>query len=183
MTFVERPGDTASHPDPTLRGSLRPLRELLAAMDDDIASLYAERGVAGVRPRFTMAIIRLHHLGPLTVRQLAEQVDVTHSAMSQTVSEMRREGLVASVPGVDARTRVVELTQQGRAMVPFLEAEWRATEDTWAELDEEVPYPLARVVEDLRAALARRSFLQRLRERVPERATGGDQASDAGQRP
>lgn len=160
--------------DPTLRSGLRPLRELFASMDADIASLHAERGVAGVRPRFSTAIVRLHHRGPMTVRQLSEQVDVTHSAMSQTVTEMRREGLVASTPGADARTRVVELTEPGRALVPFLEAEWRATEDTWADLEREVPYPLSRVVEDLRAALGSRSFLQRLRERVPEREADDD---------
>lgn len=139
-------------------------------MDDDIARLYDERDVRGVRTRFTMALIRLHHRGPMTVRGLAEQVQVTHSAMSQTVTEMRREGLVGSAPGADARTRVVTLTDVGRALVPFLEAEWRATEDVWAELEAEVPYPLARVVQDLRSALERRSFLERLRDRMPRPA-------------
>ena len=78
---------------------MRPLKLLLDAMDDDIARLYAQRGVAGVRPRFSMTLIRLHHLGPLTIRQLAAEVDVTHSAMSQTITAMRREGLVQSSPG------------------------------------------------------------------------------------
>jgi hypothetical protein len=57
------------------------------------------------------------------------------------------------------------LTARGRELVPFLEAEWRATEDAWAELEEELPYPLTRVVADIAAALDRRSFLDRIRAR------------------
>jgi DNA-binding MarR family transcriptional regulator len=137
-------------------------------MDDDIATLYAERGVAGVRPRYAMPLIRLAHEGPMTIQELAAALEVTHSAMSQTVSALRREGLVASTPGRDARTRLVELTEPGRALVPFLESEWRATEQAVAELEDEVPYPLSQVVRDLQAALDRVSFHDRIVQRLGE---------------
>jgi len=152
--------------DPTEVSHLRPLRVLLKAMDNDIARLYDRRGVAGVRPRFAMALIRLGRRGPMTIRELADAVDHTHSAMSQTVSALRREGLVRSVPGADARTRRVALTKQAREVVPFLEAEWAATEQAVAELDREIPYPLTQVVRDMEAALARRSFLDRISENL-----------------
>jgi DNA-binding MarR family transcriptional regulator len=154
--------------DPTLQSALRPLRELLAEMDGDIGRLYAARGVTGVRPRFSMALIRLHHLGPMTVKALAEQIDVTHSAMSQTVTAMRADGLVETATGRDARTRDVALTDRGRALVPFLEAEWRATERAWAELEAELPYALTQVVEDISAALRRRSFLDRITHQLEQ---------------
>nr|WP_084628749.1 MarR family transcriptional regulator [Amycolatopsis nigrescens] len=131
-------------------------------MDDDIAKLYDERGVVGVRPRFAMPLIRLGRRGAMTIRQLAESLDVTHSAMSQTVSAMRREGLVSSTPGTDARTREVVLTERAEALVPFLEAEWRATEQAVAELEDEIPYALSQVVRDIEAALTRRSFHDRI---------------------
>jgi DNA-binding MarR family transcriptional regulator len=152
--------------DPTLRSALRPLRQLMIAMDDEIARLYAERGVAAVRPRFTKALIRLRHRGPMTVKELAEQVEVTHSAMSQTLTAMRAAGLVETTPGPDARTRRVALTARGRELVPFLEAEWRATEQAFAALEAELPYPLTQVVDDLAAALRRRPFLDRIREHL-----------------
>jgi hypothetical protein len=50
--------------------------------------------------------------------------------------------------------------------VPFLEAEWRATEEAVAELEAEVPYPLTDVVRDLNAALQRRSFHDRITEHL-----------------
>lgn len=158
--------------DPTRTSALRPLRLLLSAMDDDIARLYDERGIGGVRPRFSMALIRLRHLGPLTIRRLAAEVEVTHSAMSQTITAMRREGLVESSPGSDARTRTVALTAKGRELVPFLEAEWRATEAAWTDLESELPYALTRVVRDIAAALERTSFHDRIIAAVAD-AEGG----------
>ncbi|MFR9801223.1 MarR family winged helix-turn-helix transcriptional regulator [Pseudonocardia sp. RS010] len=155
-------------PDPTLESWLRPLKDLLATMDAAIAELYAEHGVRGVRTRFGMALIRLQHLGPMPLKELAAQIDVTHSAMSQTVTEMRRAGLVETTPGADARTRQVALTGRGSALVPFLEAEWRATEAAFAELDVALPYPMTRVISDAAAALRERPFLDRIRAHLPE---------------
>lgn len=147
--------------DPTRQSHLKPLMDLLRHMDDDIAGVYAERGVT-VRTRFSIVLIRLWHEGPLTVRDLAREIDVTHSAMSQTIGALRRRGMVATAPGTDARTRTVSLTDRGRETVPFLEAEWRATEASMAELEAELPYPLHRVVSDIEAALRRRSFRDRI---------------------
>ncbi len=168
------PGRSVAGPDPTEQSRWRPLRVLLAAMDDDIARLYAERDVTGVRPRYAMPLIRLARRGAMTIQELAASLDVTHSAMSQTVSALRREGLVRSTPGADARTREVALTGRGRQIVPFLEAEWRATERAVAGLEAEIPYALSQVVRDLEAALARRSFHDRIVEQLadpPDRAS------------
>jgi DNA-binding MarR family transcriptional regulator len=110
----------------------------------------------------------------MTVKELAEQIDVTHSAMSQTVTAMRREGLVDTSTGSDARTRTVSLTERGHALVPFLEDEWRATERAWVELEAEIPYPLTRVVDDITAALRQRSFLERLRQQLDHPSAPGD---------
>lgn len=162
------PKTPAPSPDPTEYTHWRSLRVLLDAMDDDIAKLYDERGVTGVRPRFTMPLIRLGRRGPMTIRQLAESLEVTQSAMSQTVAALRRDGMVSSEPGRDARTREVALTERARAIVPFLEAEWLATEESVAELEAEIPYPLTQVVRDLEAALARRSFHDRIARRLAD---------------
>ncbi|MFC9970935.1 MarR family winged helix-turn-helix transcriptional regulator [Spirillospora sp. NPDC127200] len=155
--------------DPTASpGRWHALYALLARMDGQIESLYADRGIEGVRPRFAYPLIRLAHTGPLTIRELAESLDRSHSAMSQTISAMRREGLVDSGPGADARTRRITLTDRGRALVPFLEAEWRATEAAVAELDDEVSPPLSAVVTELERALAQRSMKERVLAHLDE---------------
>ncbi len=158
------PSDRVRDPDPTEQSRWRPLRILLAAMDQDIAQIYEEQGLGEVRPRFVRPLVRLGRGGPMTIRQLAADLDMTHSAMSQTVSTLRRKGLVRTVPGSDARTREVALTAKAREVTPFLEAEWRATERAAAELEDEIPYALSQVVRDIEAALDRRSFHDRIVE-------------------
>jgi DNA-binding MarR family transcriptional regulator len=149
--------------DPTAEpGRWDPLHALLAQIDAQIHSLYTERGIGGVRPRFVSPLIRLAHTGPLTIRELAESLGRTHSAMSQTVAALRAEGLVDSAPGDDARTRYITLTPRGHDLIPFLEAEWRATEAAVAELDEESTHRLSAVVAELHEALRRRPMRERI---------------------
>jgi DNA-binding MarR family transcriptional regulator len=158
----------SSEPTPqrdALPSRWRGMREIFDRVDAGITEVYAELGILGVRPRFSMAILFLDG-GPLSIRELSREVNVTHSAMSQTVSAMRRDGLIRSAPGTDARNRMVELTPAGRALIEPLRAEWFATEAVLAELDAEVPYQLAQLVVDLREALDRRSFTERLRARL-----------------
>jgi DNA-binding MarR family transcriptional regulator len=165
---VSKPDELSQDSDLIESSSWRPLRLLTSAMDRDIAALYDDAGVRGFRPRFSPALIQLARHGLMTIRALADAVDVTHSAMSQTVAAMRRAGLVSSAPTTDARTRAVRLTPKARQLVPFLEAEWRATERTVIELEEEIPYPLTQVVRDIEQALRRRSFRDRLKEHLAE---------------
>jgi DNA-binding MarR family transcriptional regulator len=141
------------------------MRDIFDRMDAGIAEVYAELGIIGVRPRFSMAVVFLEG-GPLSIRELAREVNVTHSAMSQTVTAMRKDGLIRSAPGADARNRMIELTAAGRALIEPLRTEWYATESVLAELDAEVPYPLGQLIIDLREALDRRSFTDRLRAKL-----------------
>jgi DNA-binding MarR family transcriptional regulator len=147
----------------------RNVHAVLGALDRDIAGLYTEAGIEGVRTRFVGPLIDLNRYGPMTIRQLADRREVSHSAMSQTAAAMRSAGLVEPVDpaaGDDARTRRIQLTARSRELVPFLEAEWRATEAAVMALDAELPYSLRRVADDLAALLERRPFADRLRDHL-----------------
>ena len=150
----------------------RPLRLLQEAMDRDIASLYDEAGITGLRSRFVGPLIQLSRHESMTIQELATSVEVTHSAMSQTAAAMRDAGFVDSAESSDGRTRRVKLSDRGREVLPFLEAEWRATEATVREVEEEIPYPLGQVIEDIAAALATRSFRQRLNDNLAKALDG-----------
>jgi DNA-binding MarR family transcriptional regulator len=91
--------------DPTSTSVWQPLRLLQAAMDADIARLYTEAHIEGLKPSYVMELIRLHVHGPMTITELAESVHRTHSATSQKVAAMRTAGFVRTVAGADARTR------------------------------------------------------------------------------
>lgn len=155
-------------PDPTERSLWRPLRLLQAAMDADIASLYAEAGIQGLKPSHVMELLRLHVRGPMTITELASSVQLTHSAVSQKVAAMRAAGLVRTAPGQDARTRKVAITAKTKRLIAAVAAEWRATEAALEEIEAEIPYPLSRVVTDIQAALQRKSFRERIAENLAE---------------
>ena len=88
--------------------------------------------------------------------------------MSQKVSAMRAAGLVRTVQGADARSKKVTLTAKAKRIVELLAAEWRATEAAIAELETEIPYPMTQVVPDIEEALARKSFHDRIAEKLEQ---------------
>ena len=81
---------------------------------------------------------------------------------------MRAAGLVRTTTGTDARTRKITLTPKARRIVGKLAAEWRATEAAVADIENEIPYPLSQVVTDIEAALRRKSFHDRITEKLAD---------------
>lgn len=135
-------------------------------MDAEIARLYTEAGIEGLKPSFVMELLRLNSRGPMTITELAESVQRTHSATSQKVAAMRTTGLVRTAPGVDARSKKVTLTAKAKRVAGRLAAEWRATEAAIVEIEAEIPYPLSQVVTDIETVLQRSSFHDRIAEKL-----------------
>jgi DNA-binding MarR family transcriptional regulator len=150
----------AALPDRAAVGTL--LRHVLEMLDGDVAKVYIERGLPDYRPRYSPIVRALVADGPMSIRDLAAAVGVTHSAASQTVAQMSRVDLVTLEPGADARRRIVHLTARCRALLPVIEAEWAATEAAMNELDGELPMSLAELLTRTALALQRRPFRQRI---------------------
>ncbi|MEU1934949.1 MarR family winged helix-turn-helix transcriptional regulator [Streptomyces coeruleorubidus] len=150
-----------NHPDPVAVGTL--LRHVLELLDGDVAKVYEEQGLAEYRPRFSPVVRALLAEGPLSVRDLAAAVGVTHSAASQTAAQMARVGLVTHTPDpLDARRRLVALTPKARALLPQIEAEWEATVAAMAGLDAELSMPLGELLREVAEAVGRRPFRERV---------------------
>jgi DNA-binding MarR family transcriptional regulator len=138
------------------------VRAVLDRMDDDVARTLVDLGITDYRPYFSVVIRYVDENGPTTIRDLARGTGVTHSAMSQRVSEMRRRGLVDLVPGTDGRHRVIHLTDAALAIKPALDAEWDATSAAFDALNGELTATLSEVVAEMNAALDRRCFRDRI---------------------
>ncbi|WP_224242548.1 MarR family winged helix-turn-helix transcriptional regulator [Hyalangium gracile] len=150
-----------SAPQPPTLGTL--LRHLVETLDDAVEQAYAHAGL-DYRPRYTPVVRALLALGPTSLREIAQRAGITHSAVSQTVSQMVARGLVSLQPGKDARERIVSLTPAAEAMLPALERQWAATNAAAAGLDGELSAPLSRVLREAIAALERRPFSERIDE-------------------
>src|SRR4051812_46693935 len=99
---------SSSVPGPELLGTR--LRHLLDLLDADVAAVYADLGLEWFRPRYAPVVRELAASGPSSIRDLARATGVTHSAASQTVAQMVKEGLVVLEPGADARSRIARPT-------------------------------------------------------------------------
>jgi DNA-binding MarR family transcriptional regulator len=137
------------------------LRHLTELLDGDVEAAYREAGLV-YRPRYTPVMRLLTEQGPSTIRAISLYAGITHSAASQTVTEMVKRGLVASEPGADARERIIRLTPAGEALLPQLQLKWRATNAAANELSDEIGIPLDEVLAKAIAAVESRSFLERI---------------------
>ena len=137
------------------------LRRLIEHLDGAVEQAYVETGL-DYRPRYTPIVRALLNLGPVSLRVLSERIGVTHSAVSQTVSQMASRGWVALEVGTDGRERIVALTPFALEKLPVLERCWAATEAASATLDDDVGQPLAEVLLRALDALERQPFPDRL---------------------
>jgi DNA-binding MarR family transcriptional regulator len=146
--------------DPTASlGTL--LRHLTELLDGAVGDSYREQGL-DYKPRFTPVIRALLASGPSSIRAIADHAGITHSAVSQTVSQMMLRKWVKYGQGGDGRERIVSLTASAKRKVASLEHCWAATSIAAAELDRSLSVPLSQVLQEAIEALDRRPFSARL---------------------
>jgi DNA-binding MarR family transcriptional regulator len=138
------------------------LRHLIELLDGAVAASYAEAGI-DYRPRFTPVMRALAEGTPCTVGQIAGAAGITQPAATQTVALMLKEDLVVTMPGADARQKLVLLSERGRRLLPQLQRCWAATAAAAASLDADMPYPLSGALAQAIAALEQQSFGARIR--------------------
>ena len=147
---------------PTL-GTL--LRHLIELLDGAVEQQYVLSGLP-YRPRYTPVMRALDKIGPASVRAIAQHACLTHSAASQTVAQMARQGLVRKRPGSDAREQIVALTPAARAMLPALQNHWAQTNAAARALDDELTTPLSDLLVEAIAALDHSSFAERIEKQL-----------------
>jgi DNA-binding MarR family transcriptional regulator len=141
------------------------LRKLVEALDGGVQQHYDAVGTK-FRPRFYPVANALLGQELLTIRELASSSGLTHSALSQTVKEMKAAGLVESRTGEDARERLIRLTPTGSEACAVLKPIWDAVHVAAAELDSELPSPIRELVGQALLTLSKRDFASRIHDAV-----------------
>jgi DNA-binding MarR family transcriptional regulator len=139
------------------------LRHLIELLDGDVAQQYKDAGL-DYRPRYTPIMRALQGLETASIGQIAEIAGITQPAATQTVSLMKKDGLVTVEPGTDGRQRLVRLSAQGNALLPALESCWAATKAAADDLDAQLASPLSACLAEAIAALETKPFLARIRD-------------------
>lgn len=140
------------------------LRHLIELLDGAVGQAYTAAGL-DYRPRYTPVMRALIDHEPSTIGQIAEVAGLTQPAATQTIALMVKEGLVTvASSAADGRQRMISLSDQGRAMLPRLQAFWQATAGAADSLDADLPTPLSLTLQHALAALERKPFAQRIDE-------------------
>jgi len=113
------------------------------------------------RPRYT-PVLRAMAAGAESVTDITTRTHLTQGAVSQTLSLMTAEGIVARHALEDGRKSGFHLTRKGKHLLEVLTPHWRTTFAAIAALEKEIGHPLLRVLEDTAHALERQDFAARL---------------------
>ncbi|MDQ0471316.1 MarR family winged helix-turn-helix transcriptional regulator [Labrys wisconsinensis] len=90
----------------------------------------------GLRITQFLTLAALNELGNAAVNALAERLDIERTAMGKMVGFLERDGLVAVKPSpTDGRSRLVELTEEGRRLHEKASPFWREAQRQFAQLN------------------------------------------------
>lgn len=102
------------------------MRHATDLLDGGVERAYAMQGI-DCRSRFTPVLRHIQRTGPTSIKVIAQANGVSHSAISQTASELLKRGLIVSKPGKDdSRERILSLAPKGRALLAKLSPIWEA---------------------------------------------------------
>lgn len=137
------------------------LHQLNQTLIEDMEACYQRAGL-DYRPRYAPVVQGLRRHGPSSIRTLAKNAGLSHSALSQTVAQMRKAGLIRMSAGGDRREHIIKLTAKAEAMLPAIERQWRATDTAAATITAELGVDLPQIIARVLDALAKHSFANRI---------------------
>jgi len=137
------------------------LRSLSDRIDRDANQVYVQLGIA-FEQRWMGMLDLLDRSGPMSVKDIATDLRISHPSVSQTRASLLAAGLVAEREDPkDGRRRTLRLSAGGQALVEKLRPVWSALEETGRTLNREagdVVAALARLEDALdRASIAART--------------------------
>lgn len=115
------------------------LRRLSDYFLQEVNQVYEAEGIPFEASWFPLFYI-LDHKGVASIREIANQTQVSHSAVSQLVSNLKKRGLVETNPGEeDARHQLVRLTPAGHELLERVQPIWTSLTETLENLAESHP--------------------------------------------
>ena len=110
----------------------------------------------GIHPGHKLLLLELETAGPRTQAQLATACGYEPPTITLSVRQLEAAGLVVRRSSLtDGRVTIVELTDQGRALLPKLKAAWRqVAEKTVAGLKSTPTDEITAILDDLATSLA-----------------------------
>ena len=120
---------------PLILGSrLRRLSEQFIA---EVNKVYQEQNVPFDASWFPVFYL-LSNKPAVSIRELSDTLQVSHSAVSQLITNLKRRGLVASVVSDnDARRQLVHLSPDGQMLLQRITPVWKAISAAFREMQDQ----------------------------------------------
>ena len=142
------------------------LKRLGDRLKSEATMLYRANGVDFNDSWFLVALV-LSNLQTVSVTGMAEALGVSHAAISQMVTAMKRKGLVAVQPDErDKRRTLVRLTDKGHAAVEAMQPVWNVVGECAEELITSTNMDLLTAISVIEEQLEQRSLIMRATERM-----------------
>ncbi|MGB5105485.1 MAG: bifunctional helix-turn-helix transcriptional regulator/GNAT family N-acetyltransferase [Candidatus Zixiibacteriota bacterium] len=140
------------------------LKRLSDRLARDISRVYEEHQVQFEARWFPVAYL-LSQKSPLSVTEIAEQLEFTHPAVNQIAGQMERNDLLVSTRDRnDDRRRLISLTKKGKETVRQLQPLWEVIRRCTAELLQSVDDGFLESVQKIEDALDEKDMYGRVSE-------------------
>ncbi|KYP13054.1 MarR family transcriptional regulator, partial [Flavihumibacter sp. CACIAM 22H1] len=106
----------------------------------------------------------------VSIRDISEELEVSHSAASQLISKLQEKGLIKSVPDkTDARKKMVSFTPKGQKLLAQVEPIWTALQKAMEELFKEgnSTSQLMQAIAETETAFRKNSIFNRIEKHLP----------------
>ncbi|WP_153799607.1 MarR family winged helix-turn-helix transcriptional regulator [Foetidibacter luteolus] len=115
------------------------LKRLGETLIGDINKIYQSHRIAFDASWFPVFYI-LSQKQQVSIKEIADELNVSHSAVSQLISSLQQKGFIASVVSKeDARHRAITFTAEGEKLLAKIQPVWQALEKAMQNLAQESP--------------------------------------------
>lgn len=106
----------------------------------------------------------------LSIRDISEELEVSHSAASQLISKLQEKGLIKSTTDkTDGRKKTVGLTTKGQKLLKQVQPIWFALQKAMEDLLSESEHTgnLMKAITETEASFAKTSIFNRIEKHLP----------------
>lgn len=113
------------------------LKSLSDQLVRDMDQVYKKQKIE-FEPRWFTFFHLIYHAGPLSITEIAREINQSHPAANQVANALEKKGLIQSIKDKkDHRKRIIVLTNKGNLLANQLKPVWQAVETTVDQLLEE----------------------------------------------
>ncbi len=107
------------------------LRQLMRRVAQHYDAEVGKTGLKGTQYSLLSYVVKL---GPVRAVDLAAEMRVTTSTLSRNLQPLVAMGLLAVLPGADARSRLIVATEDGKAKRTEAQRKWRVAQESINEI-------------------------------------------------